>query len=93
MYLRITRGRFDPANYDQVAALGGEVTAGVGRLPGLDRIYQALDRAAGTLVAVSTWDTAEHARWPRESLGELVARVRAVVELEPPEVWEVINHN
>src|SRR5262249_29602550 len=51
--------RYRPATYDQLTALDGEVTAAAGRLPGLDRLYQALDRAAGALVAVSTWDTEE----------------------------------
>lgn len=95
MYLRITRGRFDPATYDQLRPLADEVTAAGQRLPGLDRIYQAVDRAAGTVVAVSTFDTEAHARFAREeTLGEVIGRIRALgVQLEPPEVYEVTSHN
>lgn len=45
----------------------------------------------GALVAVSRWDTAEHARYPRERMGNVIDRVLALgVQLEPPELYEVI---
>ena len=44
MYLRITRGRFDSAKFDQVAALLPEVTAEIQRLPGLQTVQLGLDR-------------------------------------------------
>ena len=90
MYLRITRGRFDPAAVDQVTALVGEVAAAVERMPGFQQLYQARDLSGGTIVAVSLWDTEEHARFSREDLGEVVNRLREQgVQLEPPEVLEV----
>jgi aminoglycoside phosphotransferase (APT) family kinase protein len=95
MYLRITRGRFDPAAYDQIRPLADEIQAAGSRLPGLDRMYQAVDRVAGTVVAVSTFDTEEHARFSREAaLGDVLARLQALgVQVDPPEIYEVTTHN
>jgi hypothetical protein len=95
MYLRITRGRFDPAKFEQIRPLADEVQAAAGRAPGLDRIYQAVDRAAGTVVAVSTYDTEANARFSREeTIGDLVGRLQALgVQLDPPEIYEVTHHN
>jgi heme-degrading monooxygenase HmoA len=91
MYLRITRGRFDPAAADQVAALMPEVSAAVERMPGLQHLYQARDLSAGTIVAISLWDTGEHARFSREDLGDLITRIQEQgVQLDPPEVFEVV---
>jgi hypothetical protein len=64
MYMRVTRGRIDPARIDELTG--------------------------GQLVAVSTWDTEEHARWPRQALGDFVPRLQALgVQLDPPEFFEV----
>jgi heme-degrading monooxygenase HmoA len=90
MYMRVTRGRFDPAAAAQVAAVSREVRAAVGRLPGFQHIQTGIDRAAGRMAAISLWDTEEHARFPREAVGEALGRARdAGVELEPPEILEV----
>jgi len=92
MYLRLTRGQFDPAAADQITALASDVTAAVRRMPGMQHIFQAQDRSAGTLVAISIWDTEEHARFTREDLGDVVTRIRdAGVQLAPPEIYEVVE--
>ena len=91
MYLRITRGRGDPAAYDEVVALSQEVAAAIGRLPGFGGYRGGGDRTTGAIVAVSTWDAAEQARFPREALGDVVGRIEAAgFRLEPPEVYEVV---
>jgi heme-degrading monooxygenase HmoA len=91
MYLRITRGPFDPATADQVVPLAEEVQAVLARLPGFEQVYQALDRSAGTTATISLWDTEEHARFSRDELGDIIARiVEAGVQLDPPEVLEVV---
>jgi hypothetical protein len=91
VYLRVTRAAFDPANADAVAALGREVRAAAARQPGFDRALSGYDRAAGRLVVVSVWDTAEHAGFDRtQQLGDLVARGQALgLRLEAPEVYEL----
>lgn len=91
MYLRVTRGRFDPARYDESVALSQEVADAIARLPGLASYRGGGDRATGAIVAVSTWDTEEHARFAREALGGVLDRLLAAgAELEPPEVYEVV---
>ena len=77
MYLRITRARFDPAAYEQIAVAARDVRAAMRKLPGVQHIHQGIDRTAGTVAAVSVWDSAEHARFPREQIGEPIGRLRA----------------
>jgi hypothetical protein len=91
MYMRVTRGRIDPARADEVSVLGQEIAAAIRRLPGCQGFRAGADRASGRTIAVSTWDTEEHARWsPAEGLGGLVLRMVALgVQLDPPEVFEV----
>jgi quinol monooxygenase YgiN len=90
-YLRLTRGRFEPATYDQLVILARDLAAAMRRLPGHRGFHGGIDRAAGTLVVVSTWDGAEHARFSRDALGDTLARSQALgVHLEPPEIYEVV---
>ena len=90
MYMRITRGHFDPAVADRLLPLAREVDAAVGMLPGFQHIHTGIDRAAGTIAVVSLWDTEEHARFSREALGAVLTETAAAgVELAPPEVYEL----
>jgi hypothetical protein len=67
------------------------LAAAVQRLPGCGGYHSGLDRAAGTLVAVSTWDSADHARFSRDALGDALTQTLALgVQLEPPERYEVV---
>jgi quinol monooxygenase YgiN len=94
MYLRVTRGRFDPSRADEVQALTPELIAVVRQAPGFQHYYGAIDRASGQLTAVSTWDTQEQAAYSRDAigLGEIMSRLQAIgVQLEPPEVYEIIG--
>ena len=92
MYLRLTRGSFDPSRVDEVMRLNQDIRAALQRLPGFQDAQSqvGIDRNAGRLVAVTTWDTEEHARFSRETLGDVLTRMQAVgSQLEPPEVYEV----
>ena len=90
MYLRVTRGSFDPSRFDEVMRLNQEIRAGLQRLPGFQGGQVGIDRSAGRLVAVTTWDTEEHARFSRDALRDLVTRMQASgTQFEPPEVYEV----
>jgi phage tail tape-measure protein len=92
MYLRLTRARFDPARADQVVPIASEVRAAMARLPGLQHNHQGIDRVAGTVAAVSVWDSAEHAGFAREALGESIGRLRALgVQFEEPEIYEIMD--
>ncbi len=93
MYLRITRGRFDPARYDEIRPVLEDVLAAVQRLPGFQSYYNGIDRTAGTAVAVSAWDSEEHVRFDRAALGDAIPRLQALgMQLEPAEIYEVIVH-
>jgi hypothetical protein len=92
MYMRITRGHFDPVNLAAIEALGPDVNALLKALPGCRAVYQAADRTRGTTVAVTLWDSEKHANFTRDSLGPLVARMQAAgLRMDQPEVFEVIE--
>ena len=93
MYMRVTRARFaDPSKMDEMARqTGSNVAAAISRQPGCQSYLTGLDRANGRTIAVSTWDTEEHARWsPADVLGDSVSKLQALnVQTDPPEIYEV----
>lgn len=95
MYLRITRGRFDPARYDELLPLTREVDAAVQAMPGYQDGYSAVDRTGGRIVVVTRWDTLEQASFSRETdarTAEVVSRILALgVQVEPPEIYEIVT--
>ncbi len=92
MHIRVTRGRFDPAKYDELRGLSRDINAALQRLPGYQGAQTGVDRDAGQLVAVSTWDSEEHARFSRDALGDVMARIQAFgAQLEPAEVYEALT--
>jgi hypothetical protein len=89
MYIRITRGRLDPAKYDEWEHVDQDVAAVVRTLPGCQNFIGAGDRESGRTVAITTWDTADHARVSRDALGDVLTRLLATgVHLEAPEIYE-----
>ncbi len=91
MYLRISRGRFDTSKYDELLGLTEAILAAVRSQPGFQSYHGGANRAAGTLVAVSGWDSEEHANFPREALGAILPRLQTVgVQLEPADIYEVL---
>lgn len=94
MYLRITRGRFDPARADEFIALAADTDAALRRLPGFQSAIHAVDRRGGRSAIVTTWDTEEHARVDRAALAGIVARVQALgVQLEAAEIYEIVGQD
>lgn len=90
MILRVTRGHFDPARFDEVIAALPAVLARVRALPGLQSERTGIDRSAGTSVIFTTFDTLAHAQFSRDSLGEPLARIQAASwRGEAPEFYEV----
>jgi heme-degrading monooxygenase HmoA len=90
MYVRVTRTRVDPARLDEVNQLVLDVAAAAKRLPGNQSLVFGQDRATGEGVAVTTWDTEDHARWSRDVLGDLIPRLQALgVQFDPPQIFEV----
>jgi len=92
MYIRITRGRLDPTKYDQMVNMAEDVKAAVMAVPGCQSYLGGGDRAAGTTIVVSTWDTEEHARFSRDvGLATMMPRLQALgIQNDPPEVYEFL---
>ncbi len=94
MYMRVTRGRWpNLATVDDEAnKMIAELVAAVKRQPGNQSYVTGVDRASGRTVAVSTWDTEEHAQWSPAALGDVLPRLQARgLQIDPPEILEVIG--
>jgi quinol monooxygenase YgiN len=95
MYIRISRARCDPSKCDEVLDAAKQVNPVLRQLPGCQNSYWAVDRSRGALIAVSTWDTQEHAGFSRETLaaGDGAAGARrmqdAGAQMDPPEIYEI----
>ncbi len=65
MIVRISRGTFDPARADVIdAALRDSavsLASALARMVGLLRYETGIEAGRGAMIAVSAWDTAEHA--------------------------------
>jgi quinol monooxygenase YgiN len=87
MYVRVTRGRFDPTKYDEVQRLAEEqLLPTIKQRPGFRSYQGGLNRDAGTFVAISGWDTQAQA----QDIGAVRAPFEALgVRFEAPEVFEV----
>ena len=88
MILRVTRGRFDAAKYEQIErGLREQWVPGVKQMPGFRALQLGVDRDAGTFVAASAWDSPEQSealratRTPFESLG---------MRYEGTDIYEVV---
>jgi heme-degrading monooxygenase HmoA len=100
MYVRISRARCDPSQCDAVVAVAEQTNPALRRLPGFQSSYWGVDRANGELVAVSTWDTRDHAGFSREALiaaaesadaGPAAERriEQAGFQMDPPQIFEM----
>jgi hypothetical protein len=57
MYVRIARGNFDPAKEVEVHILGEVLLFALQALPDFQSFLGGLDRRAGRLVLITTWET------------------------------------
>ncbi len=64
MYIRVGRGRIDPANIDQLGSLLPDIIEAFNQLPGYGQgsLVAGVDRATGQFTNVSMYDTEELAR-------------------------------
>lgn len=92
MYVRVSHGQYDPASLDdqQIAGFNEGVATAVKSQPGFLSYQSGLDRQAGSLVAISTWQDERSADFPREALGSVISEaMEAGIRLEPPKIYEV----
>lgn len=90
MYIRVTRGRFDPAKAAAVDAATPDIVTAVKALPGFRGYQGGLDRAAGTVLSITLWDDEAAANYPRQTLAPVAARLAELgVRLEAPQIVQV----
>lgn len=91
MNVRITRGTFDPSTSEErLIALTQATADAIKKQPGFVSFQSGLNRQAGTLVAISTWQDEDSANFPREALGPVMSQIKDLgVQLEAPEIFEV----
>ena len=87
MFVRVTRGRMDPARVEELRGIAEQAVRSGKELPGCRGIQIAVDRSSGRMVAVSTWDSEEQAQAMSRLRGQAEA---AGVQFEAPEMFEVI---
>ena len=89
MYVtRVTRARMDPARFDEVSQLMGDLAVASRQLPGYQNVVMGSDRASGRIVVISTWDSEEHARWFRDDIGDTPKLQALGVQVDEPEFFE-----
>ncbi len=80
--VRVSRGTFDPGRFAQVDAMNERVSAylipAIKRLPGLIHYYTGVS-PEGSIVAVSVWDSDEHATQLNQ-LKEMIVDARGEAE-------------
>ena len=92
MYLRLTRGRFDPARYDEVVPLVPAITAALRVLPGVQDARVGIDRATGRTLSLTSFETLDQAQCSRDRLGPVLQPLQELGwEAEAPEIYEAME--
>jgi hypothetical protein len=93
--VRISRGSFDPAQADdwekRLTRSGDTLVPAIKRLPGLLSYHAGIDKAAGSLVNVSVWDSLASAR-QMETLAEMGASAREFIAAGATFERPIINY-
>ena len=96
MVIRISRGKFPPDRFEDIAARlrrsGDVLIPSIRQLPGVLDYYAAIDQTSATMVNVSVWDNLSHAQ-QMSTFGPMLALAQefqaAGVEFERP----IINYD
>lgn len=93
--VRVSRGNFDPTRLAEVHAMNTRTAAylipAIGRLPGLIHYYTGVS-PEGSMVAVSVWDSDEHAT-QLNRLKEMIVTARGEAEAAGVEFTPIINYS
>jgi hypothetical protein len=90
-YMRVTQSTFDPANADEAARLTRLVVETMRRQPGFQHFHGGFDREGGKGLAITTFDTRDHASFDRQQLGDALRESLAVMQYTPPAIYEVVE--
>jgi hypothetical protein len=92
--VRVSRGNFDTTRLAEVQAMNARtaeyLTPAIGRLPGLIHYYTGVS-AQGSMIAVSVWDSDEHASQLNQ-LKEMIVDARGEAEAVGVEFTPIINY-
>jgi hypothetical protein len=93
MYTRITTGRYDSGKEQDVRRLvESDVLNAARKLAGFKSYNGALDRKAGKLAAITTWETEEQARTFRDKIGsDIMKQIQDLgVQLDEAQIYETV---
>jgi len=91
-YIRVVQATYDPARAEEVTRLQGAFTSAIQRLPGLLQFYGGVNRSAGKTIAITIFDTQEHASFDPERLGDIGAQLGAMgMQIEAPAIYEAVE--
>jgi hypothetical protein len=92
--VRVSRGNFDPARLAEVQAMNARTAEylipAIGRLPGLVHYHTGVS-PQGSMIAVSIWDSDEHATQLNQ-LKEMIVDARGEAEAAGVEFTPIINY-
>jgi len=92
--IRVSRGTFDPARFDEVERMardtGTYLIPAISRLPGLLSYFVAVSRS-GSMVHVSLWESDEHAQ-QMSHLKEMIVDARRAAEVVGVEFIPIVNY-
>jgi hypothetical protein len=89
--MRVTRSRVDPSKVDDANKVLPDIVADLKKLPGFQSVVIGGNRTTGEAVAVSTFDTEQHARWTANPSTDNATRLRSAgVDMSAPEIYEVL---
>ncbi|HET8629868.1 MAG TPA: hypothetical protein VFL91_20805 [Thermomicrobiales bacterium] len=91
MFVRVTVARYDPAREEEADRYADdEIVPSYRAMPGFQGYGGGVDREAGRMVVVTTWDTREHAQYPPEFLAKIGPRFAELgIALELSQVFEL----
>ena len=93
MYTRITTGRYDSGKEQDVRRLvESDALNAARKLAGFKNYHGALDRTAGKLASITTWETKEHARTFRDKLDrDIRKQIQDLgVQLDEAQIYETV---
>jgi hypothetical protein len=92
--VRVSRGSFDPSRFAEVDAMNKKVSEylipAIGRLPGIIHYYTGVS-PEGSIVAVSVWDSDEHAT-QLNHLKEMIVDARGAAEAVGVTFTPILNY-
>ncbi len=89
MFMRVTRGTFDTAKSKEITQGIAAIVTALKAMPGCQNVQVGMDTEVGRSIAVSTFDTREHASFGREKLGAAFSNLTALgYAAQPPEIYE-----